>query len=54
VRSGAADPDAPEPTESRPKRASRKGKSPDTKSATEPRQPAKTKRAPRRKKGEGE
>jgi NADH-quinone oxidoreductase subunit C len=48
VKSGAAEPGAPEATESRPKRAPRKGKARDTKAATEPK-----KRAPRKKKDEG-
>jgi NADH-quinone oxidoreductase subunit C len=53
VDSGTAEPGAPEPTESRPQRPPRKGRSRDTKPATEPGQPEKPARAPRRKKGDG-
>lgn len=57
VKSAKAEPGAPAPTESRAKRAPRKGKSADTKGATEPQDKPKAKRAPRKapaKKGEGE
>lgn len=53
VDSATADPGAPEPTETRPKRAARKGKSADTAAATEPEKP-KARRAPRTKKADGE
>ena len=57
VKSAKAEPGAPAPTESRAKRAPRKGKSADTKGSTEPQDKPKAKRAPRKapaKKGEGE
>ncbi|MFN6935425.1 MAG: NADH-quinone oxidoreductase subunit C [Tsuneonella sp.] len=55
VSTGKVESGAPAPTESRPKRAPRKGKSADTKAATEP-AAAKPKkpRTPRKTKGEGE
>jgi NADH-quinone oxidoreductase subunit C len=52
ITTGIAEPGAPDPTEDRPARAPRKGKSPDTAAATQP-QAAKAPRKPRVKKTDG-